>query len=109
MRWTCFLRWDGDLCCVLLMDRIFCDLVPNASFNFLALAASNYYDNTRFHRNIKGFITQAGDPTGTGKGGESIWGKPFIDEFHPDLRHGKVFANEEIPFTIIIFFFFNDI
>lgn len=83
---------------MLLIDRIFCDLVPNASFNFLALAASNYYDNTRFHRNIKGFITQAGDPTGTGKGGESIWGKPFIDEFHQDLRHGKVFAIESIPF-----------
>lgn len=72
-----------------LLHRIFCDVVPNASFNFLALAASNYYDNTTFHRNIKGFMVQGGDPSGSGKGGESIWGKPFIDEFHADLKHGN--------------------
>jgi peptidyl-prolyl cis-trans isomerase-like 3 len=69
--------------------EIFCDRIPNASFNFLALAASNYYDNSLFHRNIKGFMVQGGDPSGTGKGGESIWGKPFVDEFHPDLKHDK--------------------
>jgi peptidyl-prolyl cis-trans isomerase-like 3 len=68
--------------------RIFCDTIPKASFNFLALAASGYYDNTVFHRNIKGFMLQGGDPTGTGKGGESVWGGTFADEFHPDLRHG---------------------
>lgn len=79
--------------------RVFCDRVPNASFNFLALATSNYYDNSLFHRNIKGFMVQGGDPSGTGKGGESIWGKPFIDEFHPDLKHG-IFAifNVSRPF-----------
>mmetsp|Transcript_7547 Transcript_7547/g.12547 ORF Transcript_7547/g.12547 Transcript_7547/m.12547 type:complete len:161 (+) Transcript_7547:61-543(+) len=69
--------------------EIFCDLVPKASFNFLALAASGYYDSTIFHRNIKGFMVQGGDPSGTGKGGESIWGNGFADEFHPDLRHDK--------------------
>eukprot|EP01040_Poterioochromonas_malhamensis_P005540 gene5540-5956_t len=67
--------------------EVFCDTVPKASFNFLALAASGYYDNTLFHRNIKGFMVQGGDPTGTGKGGESIWGGTFIDEFHADLKH----------------------
>lgn len=70
------------------MCRIFCDLVPKAAFNFLALAGSGYYNNTLFHRNIKGFMVQGGDPTGTGKGGESIWGGKFADEFHHDLKHG---------------------
>ena len=70
-----------------LKVEVFCDTVPNASFNFLALAASGYYDNNVFHRNIKGFMAQTGDPSGTGKGGESIFGKPFKDEFHPDCLH----------------------
>ena len=67
--------------------EIYCDIVPRTSFNFLALAASGYYDNTLFHRNIKGFMLQGGDPTGTGKGGESIWGGKFNDEIHPDQKH----------------------
>jgi peptidyl-prolyl cis-trans isomerase-like 3 len=40
-----------------------------------------------FFRNIKGFMVQTGDPTGTGKGGESIWGGKFEDEFHETLKH----------------------
>ena len=67
--------------------EVYCDIVPRTSFNFLALAASGYYDNTLFHRNIKGFMLQGGDPTGTGKGGESIWGGKFNDEIHPDNKH----------------------
>ena len=67
--------------------EVFCDTVPRTSFNFLALAASGYYDNSLFHRNIKGFMLQGGDPTGTGKGGESIWGGKFNDEIHPDNKH----------------------
>lgn len=55
--------------------------------NFLALCASNYYDDTIFHRNIKGFIIQGGDPTGKGKGGQSIYGGHFEDEIRPALRH----------------------
>jgi hypothetical protein len=39
---------------------------------------------------IEGFMIQGGDPTNTGKGGESVWGHPFIDEFHPDYNHGNV-------------------
>jgi cyclophilin family peptidyl-prolyl cis-trans isomerase len=53
--------------------------------NFLALCASGYYDNTIFHRLIKGFMVQGGDPTGTGKGGTSIWGRKFPDEFDSTL------------------------
>lgn len=66
-----------------------CDSAPRTSYNFLALAASGAYDNTLFHRNIKGFMIQGGDPTGTGKGGASIWGGKFADEFHPDNKHSK--------------------
>ena len=66
-----------------------CDTAPRTSYNFLALAASGAYDNTLFHRNIKGFMIQGGDPTGTGKGGASIWGGKFGDEFHADNKHSK--------------------
>lgn len=66
-----------------LKVEVFCDSIPLASENFLSLAASNYYDNTIFHRNIKDFMIQGGDPSKIGKGGDSIWGKPFKDEYHP--------------------------
>eukprot|EP00026_Physarum_polycephalum_P018971 Phypoly_transcript_20780.p1 GENE.Phypoly_transcript_20780~~Phypoly_transcript_20780.p1 ORF type:complete len:161 (+),score=17.81 Phypoly_transcript_20780:61-543(+) len=69
--------------------EIFCDQVPLASENFLALCASGYYDKTIFHRNIKGFMIQGGDPTGTGRGGESIWKGKFKDEFNSTLRHNQ--------------------
>lgn len=48
-----------------------CEDVKKASYNFLALCASGFYDNTLIHRNIQGFMVQMGDPTGTGKGGMS--------------------------------------
>ncbi|KAI6192392.1 CBR-CYN-10 protein [Aphelenchoides bicaudatus] len=57
------------------------------SANFLALCASDYYNNCIFHRNIKSFIVQTGDPSNSGKGGDSIWGVPFEDEIHSDLLH----------------------
>ncbi|EKX53642.1 hypothetical protein GUITHDRAFT_150241 [Guillardia theta CCMP2712] len=66
--------------------ELFCDRAPQSCENFLALSASGYYDNTVFHRNIKGFMIQGGDPTGTGKGGESIFGKTFADEIKEDLK-----------------------
>ena len=53
----------------------------------MALCASDYYKGCLFHRNIKAFMVQTGDPTGTGKGGNSIWNKKFEDEIHQDLRH----------------------
>ena len=67
--------------------ELYWEAAPITWRNFLALAASSYYDNTLFHRNIKGFIIQGGDPTGTGKGGESIYGKKFDDEISGQLSH----------------------
>lgn len=55
------------------------------SQNFLALCASGYYNGSLFHRNIKNFMIQTGDPTGTGKGGESVYGGFFADEIVADL------------------------
>jgi peptidyl-prolyl cis-trans isomerase-like 3 len=69
--------------------EIFCELVPTAAKNFLCLCAKGYYDGTIFHRNIKGFIVQGGDPTGTGKGGQSIFDKNFDDEIKDDLKHDR--------------------
>ena len=69
--------------------EVFCDTAQRTSFNFLALCASGYYNGTIFHRNIKGFAIQGGDPSGMGKGGESIWGGKFEDEFHTDNTHDK--------------------
>merc|ERR1712070_262612 len=69
--------------------ELHCDEVPKTCENFLALAASGYYNGTKFHRNIKGFMLQGGDPTGTGKGGECIWGGKFEDEFSDRLKHSE--------------------
>lgn len=51
-----------------------------------------YYNNCIFHRVIKGFMIQTGDPQGDGTGGESIWGDEFEDEFHRTLRHDRPFT-----------------
>ncbi|KAG9451798.1 hypothetical protein H6P81_004702 [Aristolochia fimbriata] len=59
---------------------------PKTVRNFVQLCLENYYDNTIFHRVIKSFLVQGGDPTGSGTGGESIYGRPFADEFHSRLR-----------------------
>ncbi|KAL0279041.1 UNVERIFIED_CONTAM: hypothetical protein PYX00_000685 [Menopon gallinae] len=59
---------------------------PKTCRNFIQLCMEGYYNGTIFHRVVKGFIAQGGDPTGTGSGGESIYGEPFKDEFHSRLR-----------------------
>ena len=63
------------------------ETAPRAVWNFVQLAKKGYYNGVAFHRNIKNFMIQGGDPTGTGKGGQSIWGKNFNDEFDGPLTH----------------------
>jgi len=65
------------------------EIAPKDCENFIALAKKGYYNNTIFHRVIKNFMIQGGDPTGTGRGGESIYGKPFEDEFKPNVIFDK--------------------
>jgi cyclophilin family peptidyl-prolyl cis-trans isomerase len=64
--------------------ELFADRAPLTVENFINLARAGFYDGTTFHRVIKGFMAQGGDPTGTGTGGP---GYQFGDEFHPSLRH----------------------
>lgn len=65
--------------------KLFPKLAPKAVGNFITHAKTGYYNGVTFHRVIDGFMIQGGDPTGTGAGGESIYGKPFEDEFSPYL------------------------
>lgn len=62
---------------------------PKAVRNLLTLALEGYYDACVWHRIVPGFCIQTGDPTGTGHGGESIYGSPFADEFHQRLRFNR--------------------
>src|SRR5262245_11632430 len=55
------------------------DIAPKATENFIKLAEKGYYNGVIFHRVIKGFMIQGGDPEGTGRGGQSIWNAPFED------------------------------
>ena len=72
----------GDMTFVLLDEA-----APKAVENFITHAKNGYYDGLIFHRVIQDFMIQGGDPTGTGCGGASIWGKPFEDEFALDARN----------------------
>ncbi|XP_045464368.1 peptidyl-prolyl cis-trans isomerase-like 1 isoform X1 [Harmonia axyridis] len=60
---------------------------PKTCRNFAELTRRGYYNNTIFHRIIRDFMIQGGDPTGTGKGGLSIYGQTFKDEIHTGLKH----------------------
>lgn len=72
-----------------LVVELECDKAPRACLNFIALAASGYYIGTRFHRSVPRFLVQGGDPTGTGKKGESAYGTAFENEVCDDLRHDR--------------------
>jgi peptidyl-prolyl cis-trans isomerase-like 1 len=67
--------------------ELFEKAAPKTVENFIGLAGKKYYDGVIFHRVINKFLIQGGDPTGTGRGGESIFGKPFADEFVDTLKH----------------------
>ena len=60
---------------------------PAAASFFLRANVGRYYDNTIFFRVVENFVIQGGDPTGTGKGGDSSFGGPFEDEIHSELKH----------------------
>ena len=67
--------------------KLFPEDTPKTFENFTTHAKNGYYDGIIFHRVIKDFMIQGGAPQGTGRGGESIWGHSFEDEFHPDLHN----------------------
>jgi cyclophilin family peptidyl-prolyl cis-trans isomerase len=67
--------------------ELFSRETPKTVKNFVGLAVKGYYDGVIFHRVIKNFMVQSGDPTGTGMGGKSIYGSDFEDEFVMNLRH----------------------
>ncbi|WP_225048155.1 peptidylprolyl isomerase [Lacticaseibacillus kribbianus] len=64
---------------------LFPDQAPKTVENFIGLAEKGYYNGITFHRVIPDFMIQGGDPTGTGAGGESLWGDSFADEFNPTV------------------------
>lgn len=67
--------------------KLFPIKAPKTVENFVGLVDKGYYDGIIFHRVIPDFMIQGGDPTGTGTGGESLWGGKFEDEFHPNLNN----------------------
>ena len=69
--------------------ELFAKETPKTVENFVGLANKGYYNGVIFHRVIDNFMIQGGDPTGTGRGGESIWGKKFNDEIVKELVFDK--------------------
>jgi len=69
--------------------KLFKKVAPLAVENFTKLTKKGYYNGTTFHRVIKNFMIQGGDPTGTGMGGSSIWGKEFKNEYAPNLTFDR--------------------
>ncbi|WP_304143894.1 peptidylprolyl isomerase [Ignavibacterium album] len=67
--------------------ELYADKTPKTVENFVGLANKGYYNGVIFHRVIDNFMIQGGDPTGTGRGGLSLWGGKFEDEFVPELKH----------------------
>jgi peptidyl-prolyl cis-trans isomerase-like 1 len=78
---------DADLSQGPITVELYNDHAPKTCKNFSTLASRGYYDGVIFHRIIKSFMLQTGDPTGTGRGGSSIYGEKFADEIHPSLKH----------------------
>lgn len=72
--------------------RLYYEECPKTVENFVVHSKNGYYDGLIFHRVIKGFMVQTGDPNGDGTGGESIWGENFEDEFNPNLKHDRPYT-----------------
>ncbi|GMK55580.1 hypothetical protein CspeluHIS016_0206360 [Cutaneotrichosporon spelunceum] len=72
--------------------KLFPHLAPKTVENFITHARNGYYNNVIFHRVIKKFMLQGGDPSGTGMGGESIWGGEFEDEISPLAKHDRAYT-----------------
>ena len=72
-----------------LTVQLLSDVAPKAVENFIGLSKRGYYEGVSFHRIIKDFMIQGGDPTGTGYGGKSMWEIPFEDEFDPAWRFDR--------------------
>lgn len=70
-----------------IVIELYNDHAPKTCQNFVKLAERGYYNNCLFHRIIPNFMVQGGDPTGTGRGGSSIYGEKFEDEIHAGLKH----------------------
>lgn len=70
-----------------VMAELYERAVPKTAANFIGLAEKGYYNGMTFHRVIDKFMIQGGDPTGTGRGGESFYGSPFEDEIVDTLKH----------------------
>lgn len=104
--WVCLLAlvgadYHGDLCAmentIIVLETtqgvveltLMADVAPKACENFSKLVEKGYYNGLIFHRVIPEFMIQGGDPTGTGTGGSSIWGKPFSDEVRSDIQFNK--------------------
>jgi peptidylprolyl isomerase len=71
--------------------KLYPKVAPLAVENFTTHVKNGYYNGLTFHRIIKGFMIQGGDPSGNGTGGKSIWGKPFKDEFGSNVVFDKPF------------------
>ena len=69
--------------------KLMSDVAPKACKNFVGLVENGYYEGIIFHRVIKNFMIQGGDPTGTGTGGSSLWGEPFKDEVISSVKFDK--------------------
>lgn len=73
----------------LIEIKLMSDIAPKACENFIGLIEKGYYEGIVFHRVIKNFMIQGGDPTGTGTGGSSLWGEPFKDEVSSAVKFSK--------------------
>jgi peptidyl-prolyl cis-trans isomerase-like 1 len=79
-----------------VMIELYWKHAPNTCRNFAELSNRGYYNGTKFHRIISDFMIQGGDPTGSGRGGASIYGKNFDDEIHASLKHTGTEKNDFI-------------